>query len=1079
MSQHPQDPLDRAVELFGELFELSAEDQDHRLAELTEDSEVISEVRRLLRGDREADPRLEQGAAAQLSSIEGTRLRSGLEAATVDSLSRLAEHRGSFGRYEILDEVARGGQGVVLQIHDDLLDRHLAMKVILGNQTPRISAPPSPRALGRFLDEAHVTGSLDHPGIVPVHDIGLDREGRAYFTMKLVRGKTLETIFDELAAGEGDWSQPRVLGLILRACEAVSYAHDKGVIHRDLKPSNVMVGNHGEVYVMDWGLAQIVGQEDDRDLRVRPDPESTDTTAGGEPLLRTMDGDIVGTPAYMSPEQACGDTDAMGPRSDVYALGAMLYRLLAGHLPYVPPGVRTSNLEVWKRVKLGPPDALSERALDAPSELVAICNKAMCRDPLARYASTTELAKDLAAYVEGRVVRAYEAGAWAEARKWVRRNKALAASLAAVLVVTIVGIVGVGEVRAERRANDRLEEALDTRRERDERVARKIRGEEVLAQRRATLDPTGMGTVVDRVGESRAERMRSIVDELLAPAIPADVDSETISKRVAQATEVAVDGRLGQALELLPEQDGLTLSEQTRAAIALELEFLATRAEALARSGRIDEALVCCERLLELDPTDAQMQLNYGSLLERSGRADEAVLAFGRAQALAPDPIAVSASAATLTRLKRYPEALESYERVIAMEPEKAIHYFNMSLVLQQLNRLEEAVVALQRASELAPTDPNVWRFLANKLLVLKRWEEAEFAYDEVVPLVEGSTLAQCRFERGEARMHQGKLEEAIIDFDAALALLPSLPRAAEYKADCLDSLGRDEEVLLTLRPLLNVAEPKALHWRLQARALQRLKRHAEAIQAFEVVLSIDPQSWEARAERARSLPALGREEEALEDLNDAIELAPENFELRYSRGFIHGTLEQVEPALADYAVAAALARSDHRPHLESGYLLELNGRMDEAVAAFQSALDLSPGHGAAWCALARVQFALGRAEEARSAVDLGLERDPKAYSRRLECGLRCYELGDYEHTCADLAHALPNLPASTEAQLVVRGWRALVPALVQLGRTGEARSLIEAVLQHSQEEDQDSELRAVLMTLSGNLPRPEAGLPR
>jgi Protein kinase domain len=165
-------------------------------------------------------------------------------------LGRLSGRAPASGRYHLKGEVARGGMGAVLRVWDEDLRRHLAMKVLLGKgqAEPRGDTPPvDKRQLARFLEEAQVTGQLDHPGIVPVHELGLDAEGRVFFTMKLVKGRTLAEVFDELHRGEGDWTQARVLGLILKVCEAMSYAHAKGVIHRDLKPANVMVGRFGEV----------------------------------------------------------------------------------------------------------------------------------------------------------------------------------------------------------------------------------------------------------------------------------------------------------------------------------------------------------------------------------------------------------------------------------------------------------------------------------------------------------------------------------------------------------------------------------------------------------------------------------------------------------------------------------------------------------------------------------------------------------------------------------------------------------------------------------------------------------------
>ncbi|HVS18430.1 MAG TPA: serine/threonine-protein kinase, partial [Planctomycetota bacterium] len=386
---------------------------------------------------------------------------------TREVLSRLGGRGPAATRYRIQGEVAHGGMGAVLRVWDLDLRRHLAMKVMLAKTRARPDEDPTPteeRFLARFLEEAQVTAQLDHPGIVPVHELGLDAQGHVYFTMKLVKGQTLKEVLDDVAGGRGHWKPQRVLGVLLKVCEAMSYAHDKGVIHRDLKPANVMVGRYGEVYVMDWGLAKIRGRADDKDIHIRGRTDDASTIVSserselsGESSLCTMEGDVVGTPAYMPPEQALGRVAEMGPASDVYALGAMLYHLLAGHMPYVPAGARPNNYAVWRQVQSGPPRALEHEAPQAPAEVVAICKRAMARSPSARYADMTALASDLAAYLDCRVVYAYEAGAWAEARKWVRRNRPLAASLAAALLLAVGGSASTAWVQARGRAAERVQ----------------------------------------------------------------------------------------------------------------------------------------------------------------------------------------------------------------------------------------------------------------------------------------------------------------------------------------------------------------------------------------------------------------------------------------------------------------------------------------------------------------------------------------------------------------------------------------------------------------------------------------------
>jgi len=421
--------------------------------------EILAEVEDLERcGDVLAAEHAVHRRAATLVALrriaERTTRDPELDSEIVEQIRARSRELGAcWERYTTEAEIARGGQGALLRVFDGHLQRHLAMKVALASEPRGDVGSSYVRSLGRFLGEAQVTAQLDHPGIVPVHDLGIDRESRLYFTMKLVKGRDFRTILDPTPREGDGWSRARAVGVLLKVCEAMAYAHSRGVLHRDLKPSNVMVGEFGEVYVMDWGLARVLGERDSRDIRLRvsepgapPTPPEHSTDDVDSPL-RTMDGDVVGTPAYMPPEQALGNLEAMGPHSDVYAAGAMLYHLLTGQMPYSRPGERPTSAEVWARLRKGPPTPVEMLARDAPSELVAICEKAMARDECARYSSMDELAEDLRAFLELRVVRAYETGAFAQLRKWVRRNKALAVSLAGAFVLALGGLGGIGYVQ--------------------------------------------------------------------------------------------------------------------------------------------------------------------------------------------------------------------------------------------------------------------------------------------------------------------------------------------------------------------------------------------------------------------------------------------------------------------------------------------------------------------------------------------------------------------------------------------------------------------------------------------------------
>ncbi len=374
---------------------------------------------------------------ATLDSVErALRGPEPLDAATEAELARLADPERYRRRYERIELVAAGGMGEVWRVVDRDLGRELALKRLKTRSR-------DPRLLRRFLAEAKLTARLEHPGIVPVHDTGIDEDGRVWFTMPLVRGENLARLLNPARAAKAGTSAPttsraalpEVLECLLKACDAVAYAHARGVVHRDLKPANVLIGAFGEVYVVDWGLARARDEQPESAGTPRTGAETANDAASAE---ETRHGDVLGTPAYMPPEQASGRAGAVDPRVDVYALGAILWHALAGRPPYTGE----SGSAVIDAVLAGGPESLATAAPDAPVELAAICDKAMSRDPAARYADVRELAEDLRAFLAGRVVRAHGTGAIPELVKWCRRNRALAATIVVATVALLAGAWG-------------------------------------------------------------------------------------------------------------------------------------------------------------------------------------------------------------------------------------------------------------------------------------------------------------------------------------------------------------------------------------------------------------------------------------------------------------------------------------------------------------------------------------------------------------------------------------------------------------------------------------------------------------
>jgi eukaryotic-like serine/threonine-protein kinase len=311
--------------------------------------------------------------ASSLRRLEQERSEARVEAPRVPggAGAKLLGTARSRTRYVLLGEVARGGMGLVLRVWDTLLERPVAMKVL--------DTKALPTDLERFLTEARVAGRLQHRGIVP-----------------FCEGRTLEEVFELTRTRADGWSLGRALRVLLEACDVVAHAHSRGVLHRDLKPANLIVGPSGEVWVIDWGLAKAIDAHEPA-----PEPEKNATERVADPPPgQTLAGTVAGTPPYMAPEQADGRVADVSFRTDVYALGAMLYRLVAGRSPYAPREGTDEPAKTLELIRRGPPTPLGTVAPEAPAQLVAIVDRAMAREPKGRYPSVEALARDLRAFVE-------------------------------------------------------------------------------------------------------------------------------------------------------------------------------------------------------------------------------------------------------------------------------------------------------------------------------------------------------------------------------------------------------------------------------------------------------------------------------------------------------------------------------------------------------------------------------------------------------------------------------------------------------------------------------------------------------
>ncbi len=656
-----------------------------------------------------------------------------------------------FGHYELERVIGQGSMGVIYEARQERVGRSVALKVLRGrDEFLRAGGTPRSyeRMARRFAAEAEALGLLDHPGIVPIHELE-SADGHSYFTMRLVRGEDFRSIIARVHArgGREGWTLARALGVVLRVCETMAFAHDRGVLHRDLKPSHVMVGAFGEVTIVDWGLARLPGRAEERDLRLAPEQDDAATDSLAPEPLRTVEGDVIGTPAYMPPEQARGELERLGTRSDVYALGALVYHLLAGHPPYLEEPLAARR--VLERVRSEAPLPLAGRAPGAAPALVAICEKAMRREPEERYAGMQELALDLRAFLENRVVGAHRTGRLTVLVKWLQRNALLAAAAG------VLGLVGIGWATSVAWKNRALAAAArEASRERDH-----ARVESGFSEATVRFLMDVFRSLHPDQAQGREVSMRDALD-LAAESVAAYRESPRV--------EAAVRRTLGVAYHHLG--DGARAEPHLRfAAETLERELGARDAQTVGTLGELGAVLRELARYDEAEPLLRRTLALAGELQGERGLLT--LRAMGNLGQLLFDRRQLEEALALARRLAELQTAVGG-----PASPELPPTYELIGSILDELGRPEEAEAWFRKELELDRTlhgeDHSstlvAAQNLANVLSGMGRREEAlELALGTVARLVEvfGPTHRNALIGQGNLALYlvdDGQVEEGL-----------------------------------------------------------------------------------------------------------------------------------------------------------------------------------------------------------------------------------------------------------------------------------------------------------------------------
>jgi tetratricopeptide (TPR) repeat protein/tRNA A-37 threonylcarbamoyl transferase component Bud32 len=742
-------------------------------------------------------------------------------------------------RFRLLRPHARGGLGAVFVALDTELSREVALKQILDRHADDL---PSRR---RFLVEAEVTGGLEHPGIVPVYGLGTYPDGRPFYAMRFIKGDSLKAAIERFHADEALRRDPgaralalqKLLRRFLDVCNAIDYAHSRGVLHRDLKPANVMVGPYGETLVVDWGLAKVVGKPLESDEATLRPPSASGSS-------ETLPGAAVGTPAYMSPEQAAGDLDRFGPASDVYSLGATLYCVLTGKAPFAGEAG-----EVIRRVLAGafPPPRQLDPSIDPALE--AVCLKAMATDPDGRYPSCRALADDVERWLADEPVSAWREPLARRARRWARRNRTAMAVATAVVLAGLVGLAAATAVQT--RANRALRRANAAK-------------ERALAETRQAKQATDRALAETKQARDQAEAVSNFLVEALRSPDPAESGRDV---RVADVLDRAVKGldakfagseaTKGALLNALAEtyrglgfyDKAIQLHERAVAARESALgpdhaDTLVSRSELATDyrlAGRPAVAIPLLEATIKsmertLGPRHAytlQSRCELADAYWHAGRRADTIRTLEATLPLAEQVLGPEQGVTVYAReslahaywsVGRAAEAIPIFEATLPLmertqgpdNPNTLISRGNLANAYQDVGRTAEAVATYEATirlmeRKLGPDHPETLGVRSNLAVAHReagrpaeaiRLDEATLALMERKPGPDHPTTLICRIHLAHDYRDVGRMAEAVAMYEATLPLFerkfgpdhPFTLASRGYLANAYELLGRRAE---------------------------------------------------------------------------------------------------------------------------------------------------------------------------------------------------------------------------------------------------------------------------------------------
>jgi len=723
----------------------------------------------------------------------------------------------AFGDYELLEEIGRGGQGIVYRARQKSLNRTVALKVIgLGTWATEAHVK-------RFRREAEAAASLEHSGIVPIHEVG-ERDGQCYFSMKFVEGGQLDKVVRHTPM-----SIRQAVELVARVARTVHYAHEHGILHRDIKPGNILLDQNGEPHLTDFGLARLV------------EAEST--------ITRTKD--LMGTPSYMAPEQAAGETTKLSKATDVYGLGAVLYQLLTAQPPFAG-GTTYETIKLLLETEPRQPRVLNPKI---DRDLSTICLKCLEKDPQRRYSSALALAEDLEHWLRHEPIRAHRTGIFARGRKWVRRKPAVVAviTLSLALAAAISWNVwksevmrqpvtsGVAVLPFENLSKDPdnayLAEGIQ-----DEIITRLagIAGLRVISRsstQHYQNKPRDLHEIAKQLGvtnilegslQKTADQVRvnvQLVNTQTDSHLWADTYDRKFTDILGIESDIAKEVADALQVKLSPTYSQALASAQTRDAEAYDLflrgEYAFHQAESRETAEAFDRADGFYRQALARDPNfaEAAAELARSQLYRHwelsplaPAKLEEVKGIIDRALALAPNSPDVHLALGSFFYWghRQYELALTEFNRTLELQPNNALAQKYRAGVYRRRGEWEHSLPDFQRAQELDPRDSQIPTTIGVTYLALRQWRDAERSALRALAIDPHDVTAAVTLLR--ARLN------ATGDVDSARRTLDRFPDAIKSMTQTWYGAGGDVVGLTGIWAYLDVIE----------------RRFTEAFQEFE-----------------------------------------------------------------------------------------------------------------------------------------------------------------------------------------------------------------------------------------------------